>query len=350
MNNAAWNDARSVLCIRLDSLGDVLMCTPAIRAIKQSRPGRCVSLLTSREGVAAAPFIPEVDAIIDYAAPWMEASGAHHPAADTEFIASIAARHFDAVAIFTSFGQSALPAALTCYLAGIPLRIAHCRENPRRLLSDWIPDLEPATLIRHEVRRQLDLVASVGCTAASLGLSFSVLDNDVEAMRARLLAAGINPDRQWLLLHPDSSAPPRRYRSAHWADVIRDIARRTGVPIILAGNAAERPLIDEIHRGCGDAACLLAGELNLGELGAAIKLASVIISNDTGSVHLAAAVGTPVVDLCALTAPQHTPWQVESLVLFNDGTAPARVVDAACALLARSARMMLRAMMHKPNG
>ncbi|HEX2531563.1 MAG TPA: glycosyltransferase family 9 protein [Burkholderiaceae bacterium] len=58
--------------------------------------------------------------------------------------------------------------------------------------------------------------------------------------------------------------------------------------------------------------------LDLGKLGALLSLAPVAIPNDTGPAHLAAAVGTPVVDLYALTNPQHTPWQVPSRVLFHD--------------------------------
>ena len=62
----------------------------------------------------------------------------------------------------------------------------------------------------------------------------------------------------------------------------------------------------------------LAGELSLGELAALLSFAPLLIANNTGPVHLAAAVGTPVVDLYALTNPQHTPWEVPSRVLFHD--------------------------------
>jgi lipopolysaccharide heptosyltransferase II len=369
MTSASWDDARSVLCVRLDSLGAVLMCTPAMRAIKQSRPGRCVTLLSSSSGAAAAPFIPELDAVLEYPAPWMKNSARHLPAVDMAFIDSLAARRFDAVAIFTSHSQSALPAALMCYLAGIPLRLAHCRENPYQMLSDWLPDPEPDTTVKHEVRRQLDLVASVGCTPSSAGLSFAVRDSDTDSVRDRLAARGINVARQWVLLHPGANAPSRRYPPDHWARVIEDLGSRTGLPMVLTGDAAEQPLIEQIVESSGSNAISLAGLLDLGELGAAIKLASLVISNNTGPAHLAAAVGTPLVDLYALTNPQHTPWQVECRVLFHDvpcrfcqksicpqghndclkGIAPERVVDAACGLLARSARMTLKAMLNRPS-
>lgn len=367
MTSASWDEARSVLCIRLDSLGDVLMCTPAIRAIKQSRPGRCVTLLSSRSGAAAAPFIPELDAVLEYPAPWMKSSARHLPAVDMAFIDSLAARRFDAVAIFTSYSQSALPAALMCYLAGIPLRLAHCRENPYQMLSNWLPDPEPDTLVKHEVRRQLDLVASIGCTASTGGLSFSVRDGDADSVRAKLAARGINVDRQWVLLHPGASAPSRRYPPGQWACVIRELAARTGLPMAMTGEATEQPVIQQIIEDSGGHAISCVGVFDLGELGAAIKLASLVISNNTGPAHLAAAVGTPLVDLYALTNPQHTPWQVECRVLFNDvpcrfcqksvcpeghndclkGIAPERVVDAAVGLLARSARGRLRTMLGK---
>lgn len=369
MTDPSWSDARSVLCVRLDSLGDVLMCTPAIRAIKQSRPGRCVTLLSSQSGAAAAPFIPELDAVLEYAAPWMKGSHARLPALDRDFIDSLASRRFDAVAIFTSYSQSALPAALMCHLAGIPLRLAHCRENPYQMLSDWVPDPEPDAMVKHEVRRQLDLVAAVGCTAASAGLSFAVRDNDLDSVRARLAAHGINATRQWILLHPGASAPSRRYPPGQWAAVIGELAARIGLPMVLTGSTSEQPLIAEIVEGSGRDAISLAGQLDLGELGAAIKLASLVICNNSGPAHLAAAVGTPLVDLYALTNPQHTPWQVECRVLFHDvpcrfcqksvcpqghhdclkGIAPARVVEAACGLLARSARETLKAMLNRPT-
>ena len=86
------------------------------------------------------------------------------PESDAALIAELKARAFDAAAIFTVYSQSPLPAAYLCYLAGIPLRLAHCRENPYHLLTDWVPEPEPAARMRHEVQRQLDLVATVGCT------------------------------------------------------------------------------------------------------------------------------------------------------------------------------------------
>jgi lipopolysaccharide heptosyltransferase II len=353
--SSGWDKARNILCVRLDSLGDLLMCTPALRAIRQSHPERALTLLTSPGAAAAAPFIPEIDAVIEYQAPWMKSSTAHGAGADLACVDRLSARPFDAAVIFTSYSQSALPAALLCYLAGIPLRLAHCRENPYQLLTHWVAETEPEAMVRHEVRRQLDLVAKVGCHTDATGLSFALREHDLAAVRRSLQDAGIAPGQRWILLHPGASAPSRRYPPMHWAEVIRQLTVRLGYPLVLTGSAHETSLVDEICERCGVAVHSLAGKLNLGELGAALGLASVVVSNNTGPAHIAAAVGTPLVDLYALTNPQHTPWQVRSRVLFHDvpcrfclksicphghneclaGIAPARVVDAVCSLLGR---------------
>jgi len=356
MKQLAWSRARSVLCIRLDSLGDVLMCTPAMRAIRQSRPGRMLTLLTSASGAAAAPYLPEVDAVIAHAAPWMKSSSVQAAQASRALAELLAARSFDAAVIFTSYSQSALPAAMVCHLAGIPLTLAHCRENPYQLLSHWVADPEPDTLVRHEVRRQLDLVASVGYRADHVRLSFALQDPDLAAVRDCLARRGIGAHEPFILMHPGASAASRRYPAARWTEVIRGVLERTGCQVVLTGDAGEAALIDEIRTGLGARVHSLAGLLALGQLGAAIKLATVVVSNNTGPAHIAAALGTPLADLYALTNPQHTPWQVESRLLFHDvpcrfcyksvcpqghqdclaKVAPARVVEAVCSLMAVS--------------
>lgn len=352
-----WARARRILCVRLDALGDVLMCTPAMRALKDAVPGRSLTLLTSPAGAAAVPFIPEIDDAIVHAAPWMKTGAPAAPDALRALAATLAARRFDAAVVFTTYTQSALPAAMLCWLAGIPLRLAHCRENPYHLLSDWIEDPEPGTLVRHEVQRQLALVRHAGAASpagAGLSLSFALRAADLAAVRTRLLRIGIDADRPWLLLHPGASAASRRYPATHWARALGLLVSRTGLPAVITGSAAEGPLVEEIRAACGVPAHSLAGQLSLGELGAALRLAAVALTNNSGPAHVAAAVGTPVVVAYALTNPQHTPWKVRSRVLFQDvpcrfccksacpaghhaclaGVEPERVLDAALELLA----------------
>src|SRR5437764_2385852 len=126
MADPAWADARRILAIRLDSMGDVLMTTPAMRALKR-QAGRHLTLLTSSSGAALSGLLPSVDEIITYDPPWMKQTNpAFSSDADMRMIARLRDQDFDAAVIFTVYSQSSLPAALMAWYAGIRLRAAHC--------------------------------------------------------------------------------------------------------------------------------------------------------------------------------------------------------------------------------
>lgn len=315
---SAWQAARRILAVRLDNLGDVLMTTPALRALKNGR-GRRITLLATEAGAAAAPYLPEVDRLMLAAGPWLPGVPLP-PQALEETVAALRAEAFDAAVIFTVYSQSPLPAALLCWLAGIPLRLAHCRENPYHLLTDWIPEPEPHEQLRHEVRRQLDLVAAVGCTAADEHLSFRLRASDMKSALAKLRAAGVELERPWVVLHPGASAASRRYPAEHFAAAADLLAQGTHRhhQLVLSGVPAERETVEAVRRLLTRPSVSLAGALTLGELAAVIARAALLIAGNTGPVHLAAALGTPVVDLYALTNPQHAPWQVPHRVLYHD--------------------------------
>lgn len=354
MTGDPWLKARRILCVRLDYLGDVLMSTPAIRALAQSLPGRHITLLTSPNGSAVCRYIPEIGDTIEYEAPWMKSSAAHDAATDLAMAARLARGHYDAAVIFTVYSQTPLPAAMLCYLAGIPLRLAHCRENPYRLLTHWVRDTEPEEHVRHEVRRQLDLVATVHARTADERLSFRVPVADMEHVCTLVQMLGIETGSPWILLHPGATAPSRRYPPRHWRQVARALAETMRARLVFTGSEEEVLLVDGIMAGLPNA-CSVAGKLSLGQLAALIASAPVLVTNNTGPAHIAAAVGTPVVDLYALTNPQHAPWQVPNRVLFHDvpcrycyksvcpqkhhaclaGVAPERVVAAVVELLGK---------------
>jgi lipopolysaccharide heptosyltransferase II len=298
----------------------MLMTTPALRALKESRSGRRLTLLTSPAGAEAAGLVPEVDEVIVHDAPWMKATA---PRTDSrpEFamVERLRRGRFDAAVLFTVYSQNPLPSALLCYLADIPLRLAHCHENPYQLLTDWVADPEPGGGVRHEVRRQLDLVAAVGCHTANKRLSFHYPDEDLSAVLRLLYRIGIDQERPWAVFHPGASAASRRYPPESFAEAARLLAQGEDLQIVFTGSDGERELVEAIRKRMGAApSWSLAGRLTLARLGALIALAPLLIANNTGPVHIAVAVGTPVVDLYALTNPQHTPWAVSSRVLFHD--------------------------------
>ncbi|MBP0623848.1 glycosyltransferase family 9 protein [Cupriavidus consociatus] len=324
-----WQTARQVLCVRLDNMGDVLMSTPAMQALAESMPGRRLTLLTSHAAAALAPHLPMVKRVLAWNAPWArhdEAAPAAPGPAMLRCARWLGRYRFDAAVIFTVYSQSPLPAAMLCALAGIPLRLACCRENPYALLTDWVPEREPAMQPgqrpRHEARRQLDLVAQVGAGTRDTRLRFRVLAADRAAFAA--LAAHLAGWRSGrggplVVVHPGASAASRRWPAARFAEVARALATQAGAHVLVTGADNERETVHAVCAGAHHARVVpLAGALTLGEMGALLEAADLLVSNNTGPVHLAAALGTPVVDLYALTNPQHTPWQVPHHTLFAD--------------------------------
>jgi lipopolysaccharide heptosyltransferase II len=357
--STGWAHARRILCVRLDAMGDVLMTGPAIRAIKNSPAAPHVTLLTSRSGSIAGALLPGVDEIITYDPPWMKATtGRSEIGPDMKMIERLRSMKFDAAIIFTVYSQNPLPAALLCYLAGIPLRIAHCRENPYQLLTDWIREIEPETTVRHEVERQLALAKSAGFEVTDKRMSVRVSFDAKQRVRDTLRSFGVDADsRSWVVFHPGASAASRRYPADRFGASAAELVRWHGYRVVLTGDANERQMIDEIRALVdGPRVVSLCGRIDFEELAALISFAPVVVSNNSSPVHLAAALGTPVVDLYALTNPQHTPWLVSNRVLFSDvpckfcyksvcpeghheclrGVSPDRVVRAVLELLEES--------------
>ncbi|MEP0916054.1 lipopolysaccharide heptosyltransferase II [Leptolyngbya sp. DQ-M1] len=355
----SWNQAKNLLCIRLDTIGDVLMTTPAFRALKTALPDRRLTLLTSSAGAAIAPLIPEIDQTIVYDSPWLKATAPREsPRPEYDMIDLLRQHQFDGAIIFTVYSQNPLPSAFLCYLAEIPLRLAHCHENPYQLLTDWIKDPEPDRGIRHEVQRQLDLVTEIGATAENQHLSLRV---DPRAHdRVSHLLSSFNLPKRWVVMHTGATAPSRRYSIEQFAIVADQLILEHDFAVIFTGTAIELDIVAQIRAKMQATAHSLVCQLSLGEFAALIELAPVVISNNTAPAHLAAALGTPVVDLYALTNPQHTPWQVPHRLLFQDvpckycyksicpeghhnclaQVAPETVVKATCELLEEVTQML----------
>lgn len=311
---AEWTKFRNILCVRPDNLGDVLMTTPAIRALKKATQGRKITLLTSQAGQKIARLLPEIDEIIVFDFPWIKNPFGSSPAIIQSLIRKLSSKNFDAAVIFSVYSQNPLPAATLCYLAGIQKIAGYCRENPYHLITDWIPDPEPVYRIDHEVIRQLNLVAFLNVPTHDDTLSVPVIHTNAKiSLLEKLKNLGINFGNNLLIVHPGVSEPKRQYPVTSFTETVRLLSKEPGTQVLITGVKEEARLAETV-KGHSNAVCL-AGKLNLEEFIILIKISSLLISNNTGPVHIAAAVKTPVIVLYALTNPQHTPWKVAHKVL-----------------------------------
>jgi lipopolysaccharide heptosyltransferase II len=310
-----WKEYKNILCIRPDNIGDILMTTPALRALKESVPGRRLTLLASKAGSTIAKFIPEIDDVIIFETPWEKNDYVSSDGMIPKTLEEIKSKKFDAAVIFNVYSQSSLPAAMLCYMAGIARVAGYCRENPYKLISDWIPDREPLKEIKHEVQRQLTLVSNLGATTNDESLSLRINKTDDELMIDKLKKVGINMDAKSVIVHPGVSEPKRQFSVDSFAKAAKMMVEELDYQVILTGLKSEKNLTERIASISKERTFDIAGELSMGEFIALIKRAYVLVSNNTGPVHIAAAVQTPVVVLYALTNPQHAPWNVAHKIL-----------------------------------
>ena len=312
MNN--WLKCKNILIIRADNMGDVLMSSPAIYALRETFDAR-LTLLTSSRGYEAGLVNPDLDHVISCDLPWVKTGQEPDAAQVANLVSFLAGYQFDGCIIFTVYSQNPLPSAMLAYMAGIPLRLAYCRENPYGLLTDWVPDCEPYELIRHQVNRDLGLVATIGATAKYKNMRIC-LDPDASVTAfMKLKRRGFNIAKPFILLNISVSEPKRQYPMECWAAAARRIIRDLRLPVLLTGTEEDAEALKSLQSAIGAGAMSAAGLFSLPEFAFVIEHAAVVVSVNTGTVHLAAALQTPVVVLYAQTNPQHKPWMVPHVVL-----------------------------------
>lgn len=307
------------MIVRADNLGDLLMSSPAIRALKHTFLSR-ITVLTSSMATGIARLIPEIDDIITYDLPWIKSKEIIGAETISEIVQIIKQRSFDAAIIFTVFSQNSLPAAMLTYMAQIPIRVAYCRENPYDLLTHWFPDKEPYTLIQHQVERDLALATRVGATTSNKNLSLAVPVDAWGKTQAKLIEQHVDLARPWLIFHAGVSERKREYPKELWIEAAKIMIEKHSHQVLFTGSSSEKSLTDVLAFKTGEGSFSLGGACKLDEFIALINQAPVVVSVNTGTVHIAAAVQTPVVVLYARTNPQHTPWQVPHAILEYEVT------------------------------
>jgi ADP-heptose:LPS heptosyltransferase len=301
---------RRVLAIRLDTIGDVIMATPALGAMADA--GSQVTLLTSTVAGPLRPLLSYLHDVVTLDVPWMKHSSAHPvpAAAHLKVLDRLRAERFDLAVIFTVSTQEPSCAAYLAYLCGIPRVAGYVRGKLYGLLTDPVLDDDPPGTGPHEVVRQLRLVESLGFPTTRRSLR---LDIPAPSRSVRALLDHIGP-ATWCLIHPGASAHSRRYPVRQWARVV-DLLEDSGVRVVLAGGRQDRAQCTELAALCRHAPFRADGRFAIPDFAALVQAAPVAITCNSAASHIAAAAGTPVVTLYAGTNSQHGPWSDRATVL-----------------------------------
>jgi heptosyltransferase III len=298
------------LVARLDNIGDVLLAGPAVRAVAAS--GDDVVMLAGPSGARAASLLPGVSEVIVFDAPWVSFDP---PALDRvaieHLVATVEEADIDEAVILTSFHQSPLPLALLLRMAGVEVIAATSVDYAGGLLDIRHPYLDDL----HEVEQHLSLCAAAGHRLPA--------DDDGELRICRATLDPTGPDtpgrlgERYVVVHPGASVPSRGLPPTVVSDVVAGLAA-IGRHVVVTGSSGERALADQLLGTVPSGAVTdLVGVTDLAELVDIVDGADAVVCGNTGIVHVAAAVSTPVVEAFAPTVSPHRwrPWMVPHVLL-----------------------------------
>ena len=310
---------RRVLLVRLDNLGDVLLTTPAFRAVRQALPEAHLALLAGPAGCGVGRLDPDLDETILYHALNEDVYFRlpQDPEREMAAVETLKERDFDAAIIFTSYKQSALPAAYLCYLANIPVRAAGSFEGPGSLLTHRHRYEETAPP-KHETLRGLELTEFLGLPPVEPEMVLVPRAEDEEDAARLLERHGLKRQglERFFLVHPGASASSRAYPPERYSEVVEGLVEQSGLPVLVTGGPSEDDLA---RRVAGSVGIALGGETSFGSFAALVGRASVVVTNNTGTSHVASALKRPVVTVFAGTNPaeQWGPWRTPNRLLTH---------------------------------
>jgi ADP-heptose:LPS heptosyltransferase len=313
-----------VLVARLDSLGDVLLAGPAVRAVANGRrpdgsqPNHVV-MLCGRQGEAAASLLPGVGEVYSWDSPWImnPAPKMTAPHAD-RLIDYIRNSRITEAIILTSFHQSPLPLALLLRLAGVERISGVSTDYAGSLLDVRLRPGEDLPEDKPEPERALDVARAAG---------FPLPQGDDGRLRVQPVPAvnGLVGDGPYVVVHPGATVPARAWPPLHHAAAVELLAG-AGHRVVVTGGPAETSLTATV---AGPSARDLGGRTDLRTLAGVLAGAEAVVAGNTGPAHLAAAVGTPVVCLFSPVVPavRWAPYGVP-LELLGDQNAACRLTRA----------------------
>jgi heptosyltransferase-2 len=279
-------------------LGDCVMATPTLRRLREGLPGAFIGILVRPgmdELLGGLPFFDEVHVA--------RGSGVMGP----KFVAAkVRPRRYDCAVLLTN----SFSTALTVRIAGIPRRIGYDRDARGLLLTDRLPALRrssgewgggfaPVPAVSYYLRAADHLLGRAH-DPEDLGgrLELAVSEREAHAAAEILGRAGVGADEPRVILNPGGNNPAKRWPADRYGQIARLLHER-GFRVLINGSPGEAELVDEIVRlsGVSNAVALPRAGVTIGSLKALVRGARLMVTNDTGPRHIAAAFGVPLVTL-----------------------------------------------------
>jgi lipopolysaccharide heptosyltransferase II len=313
---------RRILVIRLDLIGDLVLSMTVVRVLKRTYPGAEIDLLALPSSAQIVKDDPDLSNIIPY-----DPNVWRRPKALVQrrnwrnafnVIRRLRSRRYDiAVSVFGNW------AAMLAVVSGAPRRVGFGRESYPGFMTDSVAGRhwQPGERL-HEVDYCLKLARAAGAAITPddriprLFVTASARD-ELDALQQDM---GIRQDKPLIACHVASNnGQSKRWPIPYWATLLDRLIRERGAQVVLTGAPGDLPLIERVMERMEQAAFNLAGKTSLPQLAALLQRADVMISGDSGPMHIAAAVGTPLIAIHGPTDPAHSGPVSPSATILRSG-------------------------------
>jgi len=287
---------RRILVRANNWIGDVVMISPAIRALRERFSGAEIAILAKPWVLDALSGNPYFDRLLPYEVP-----GRHGgPLGRIRLAAELRREKFDIAVLF----QKAFEAAFLAAAARIPTRIGYDTDRRGLLLTDPIP-WRPECELKHHVDVFLELAIACGCTPASSEPFFYLADQDRAWAEAYLEEAGSPPEAELFAIHAGASKPPRAWHMARFAELARILRAEQGLVPLVLGDGSDAEAARAIAAAV-PGTIVAAGATSVRQMAALLARARIFAGNDSGPMHIAAALGVPGVAIFGPGLPEKT--------------------------------------------
>lgn len=298
-------EIKNILVVRNDRFGEFLLNIQALRALRETFKGAKIILVVDpyvRELAEAVPFVDEV----------VEVSQKNHSLSDkVKFIGDLRKKNIDMAVMLNPSKEF----NIITFFAGIPIRAGYARKCGF-FLNLKMKDKKHAGE-KHEVEYNLELVRLVGADTHDFSLSLKIDDSIISGLGDYLKCKSYSTI---VAIHPWTSDPVKQWPLEKFRELAIKMLKYPNLKVIIVGGSEEADKSKEIFGNIGANAVDLTGKTTLLQLAAILKKSKLLISGDSGPVHLACAVGTPVLalfrnDIPGKTSKRWGPWGVGHAVI-----------------------------------
>lgn len=274
---------RNILIVRTDRIGDVLLALPMVPAIRMNVPGSRISMLLRSYTKELVDGFGDLESIILF-------DEAGRARGFWSLLREIRSGGFDLAVV----SHPTLRIGLLMFFARIPVRIGTGYRWYSFLFNRRVFE-HRRTAEKHEAEYNLSLLEAAGISVKGIpSITLPIPESARAAAAAELKRLGISSGERFVVLHPGSGGSARDWSAERFGDLARHLSMN-GRKVVVTGADSEHPLVESVVQVSGHKALSSVGRFTLKELAAFLKEASLFVSNSTGPLHIAAAVGVPVI-------------------------------------------------------